>query len=134
MILIWFLSSCCARVAQNPPGNAVIGVNALVIRRYFWSDLGRASVGSWHNCDWSSRNAWWAAFGKGPSVYPESCRVSLNKGAAVIAKFWIWFQKKLHQPTKDRISLTFVGALAILIAFSFSCPGLIPCGVKVNPR
>ncbi len=121
-------------MAQNPPGSAVVGVKVFVMRRNSWSDLGKANVGSWHNCDWSSRNAWLAALGKGPEVYPESCRVSLNKGAAMIAKFWIWFRKKLHKPMKDRISLTSVGTIAILIALSFAWPGLIPCGVNVNHR
>jgi hypothetical protein len=45
----------------------------LVIRRYFWSDLGKASVGSWHNCDWSFMNAWWAAFGNGPHIEVIKC-------------------------------------------------------------
>jgi hypothetical protein len=50
----------------------------------------------------------------------------------VIAKFWIWFWKKLHNPTKEQIDLTSAGALASLIAFSLASPGLMPCGVRVT--
>jgi hypothetical protein len=46
----------------------------------------------------------------------------------MIAKFGIWFRKKLHNPTNERIDLTSVGALASLIALSFALPGLMPCG------
>jgi len=38
----------------------------------------------------------------------------------------------MHNPTKDRIDLTSVGALANLIALSFALPGLMPCGVNVD--
>ncbi len=105
-----------------------------MIRRYSWSDLGNANVGSWHNLVWSSWKACCAVMGKGPDRYPESCHVSLNSGAAVIAKFWIWFRKKLHNPTNDRIDLTSVGAMASLIALSLASQGLMPCGVSVNPK
>ncbi len=67
-------------------------------------------------------------------MYPESCHVSLNSGAAMIAKLQIWFGKKLQSPTNDLIDLTSVGGLALLIALSWAFPGLIPSGAKVNPR
>jgi len=60
--------------------------------------------------------------------------MSLNKGAAMIAKSWIWCRKKLQSPMKDRIPLMSLGGAAFLIAFSLASPGLIPSGVRVNPR
>ena len=78
--------------------------------------------------------AFMAASGKGPPLYPESFRVSLNRGAAVIAKFFMWVRKKLQRPTNDLIVLASAGALAVSIAFNLFLPGLMPSGVRVNPR
>ncbi len=75
-----------------------------------------------------------AASGKGPPLYPESFRVSLNSGAEITAKSLMCVWKKLHNPTKDLIVLTSAGALAVWIALSLLLPGLIPSGVSVNPR
>ncbi len=75
-----------------------------------------------------------AASGNGPPLYPESFWVSLNSGAAITAKSLMCVRKKLHNPTKDLIVLTSAGALAVWIALSLFLPGLMPSGVRVNPR
>jgi hypothetical protein len=67
-------------------------------------------------------------------MYPNSCHVSLNSGAAMIAKLWIWFGKKLRSLMNDLIDLMSLGGLASLIALGLAFPGLIPSGAKVNPR
>ncbi len=58
----------------------------------------------------------------------------LKSGAATIAKFLMWVLKKLQRPTNDRIVLTSAGILAVSMAFSLFLPGLMPSGVRVNPR
>ena len=60
--------------------------------------------------------------------------MSLKRGAAMMAKFLMCVQKKLHRLTKDLIVLTSVGGLASLIAFNLFLPGLMPSGVSVKPR
>jgi hypothetical protein len=64
-----------------------------------------------------------AVFGKGPEVYR---RVSLNNRAVVMAKFWIWMQKKLHKPMNEQMDFTLEGAVEFLMARSFASLGLIP--------
>ncbi len=54
-----------------------------------------------------------ASSGKGPPLYPESFLVSLNRGAAMIAKFLMWVWKKLQRPMNDLMVLTSAGALAV---------------------
>jgi len=71
--------------------------------------------------------------GSGLEEYPDSWQVSLNKGAANIAKSLMWLQKKLQRLTNELIDLMSMGALASLIAFSLAWPGLIPSGVRVKP-
>jgi hypothetical protein len=63
-----------------------------------------------------------ASFGRGPPFYPESFIVSLNRWAAMIVKFFMCVQKKLHRPTKDLIVLTSVGGFASLMALSLFFP------------
>ena len=75
-----------------------------------------------------------ASSGSGPPLYPESFLVSLNRGAATMAKFLMWVRKKLQRPTNDRIVLTSAGILAVSMDFSLFLPGLMPSGVRVNPR
>ncbi len=67
-------------------------------------------------------------------MYLESFLVSLNRGAATMAKFLMWVWKKLQRPTNDLIVLTSARILAVSMAFSLFLPGLIPSGVRVNPR
>ncbi len=69
-----------------------------------------------------------------PPLYPESFRVSLNRGAAITAKSLMCVQKKLHSPTKEQIIYTSLGAMALWIALSLFFLGLIPSGVRVKPR
>jgi hypothetical protein len=52
----------------------------------------------------------------------------------MIAKLFMWVQKKLYNVTKDLIVLTPVGGFASLIAFNLFFPGLMPSGVSLNPR
>ena len=42
--------------------------------------------------------------------------------------------KKLQRPTNDQTILTDVGDVARLMQASLSLPGVMPCGVNVNPR
>ncbi len=122
------------RVALKPLGNSVVGLVALVIKVYFWPARGNANTGlalSWH-C--SCVNDWHAASGSSPERYLESYCVSLNSGAAIIAKSQIWFWKMLQSLMNDLIDLISVGGLALLIALSLAFPSLIPSGAKVNPR
>ncbi len=58
-----------------------------MINRYSQSFLGKARAGYLESWVRSFVNAAKAESGRGPDRYPESCLVSLNKGAAMIAKF-----------------------------------------------
>jgi len=55
-------------------------------------------------------------------------------GALTVAKFLMCVQKKLQSPMKDLTAFMSVGGCAALIALSLSLHGLIPSGVKTNPR
>ncbi len=121
-------------MAPRPPGVSAVPVAASVIRAYWRSSCGKAMTGSEMSCFRRVMKAALASSGNGPPLYPESFRVSLNKGAAMIAKFLMWVRKKLQRPTKDLIVLTSAGILAVSMAFSLFLPGLIPSGVRVNPR
>ena len=121
-------------MAPRPPGVSAVPVAAYVIKAYCLSALGNAMIGSEVSAFWSAEKAAIASFGSGPPLYPESLRVSLNRGAAMMAKFLMCVRKKLHRPMKDQIVLTSVGGLASLIAFNLFFPGLILAGVKVKPR
>jgi hypothetical protein len=62
----------------------------------------------------SCRNAFDASGGMSPPFHSESCRVSLNKGAALIANWTIYDRK--------------------LFASALSCPGLTPSPDSVCPK
>ena len=118
----------------RPPGVSAVPVAASVIRAYWRSSHGKAMTGSDMSCFLRFMKAAMAASGNGPPLYPESFLVSLNNGAAIIAKSLMWVRKKLQRPTNDLMVLTSVGALAVSMAFSLFLPGLIPSGIRVNPR
>jgi hypothetical protein len=67
-------------------------------------------------------------------LYPESFLVTLNRGAAIIAKSLMWVRKKLQRPTKDLTIFMLVGGCASLIACNLFLPGLMPSGDSMNPR
>ncbi len=113
---------------------SAVPVAASVIRAYWQSSRGKAITGSEMSCFRRFMKAAMGASGKGPPLYPESFLVSLNRGAAMIAKSLMWVQKKLQRPTNDLMVLTSAGALAVSMAFSLFLLGLILSGVRVNPR
>ncbi len=118
----------------RPPGVSAVPVAVSVIRAYWRSSHGKAMTDSEKSCFQRVMKAAMASSGKRPPLYPESFRVSLNNGAAMISKFLMRVRKKLQRPTKDLIVLTSAGALAVSMAFSLFLLGLIPSGVRVNPR
>ena len=121
-------------MSPRPPGVSAVPVAASVIKAYCLSALGNAMIGSEVRAFWSAEKAAIASFGSGPPLYPESLRGSLNRGAAMMAKFLMCVRKKLHRPTNEWIVLTSVGGLASFMAFNLFFPGLIPSGVSVKPR
>jgi hypothetical protein len=83
----------CTNVTQNPPGRVKVGVNALVTRLGQLLEMPKLAH---HPADFK-------VFGKlhmpilvTVLAAPESWRVSLNGGAAVMAKFCMCFRKKLQ--------------------------------------
>ncbi len=70
-------------------------VAASVIRAYWQSSLGKAITGSEMSYFLRLLKASIAASGKGPPLYPESFRVSLNNGATMTAKSFMCVLKKL---------------------------------------
>ena len=85
-------------MAQRPPGVSAVPVAASVIRAYWRSNQGKAITGSEMSCFLRVINTSMAASGRGPPLYPESFRVSLNRGAAMTAKSFMWVRKKLQSP------------------------------------
>jgi hypothetical protein len=122
------------RIAPSPLGVSAVPVAASVMSAYWRSVLRKAITGSEISCFLKLIKASMAEFGNVPPLYPESFRVSLNRGAAITVKYLMCVRKKLHRPMKDRIVLTSLGALAVWIALSLFFSGLIPSGVKVKPR
>ncbi len=93
-------------MAPRPPGVSAVPVAASVIRVYWQSSHGKAMTGSEMSCFLRLMKAAMAASGKGPPLYLESFMVSLNNGAAMIAKSLMWVWKKLQRPTNDLMVLT----------------------------
>ncbi len=73
-------------MAPSPPGVSTVPMAASVIRAYWRSNRGKAMTGSEISCFRRFMKAAMAASDKGPPLYPESFLVSLNRGAAMIAK------------------------------------------------
>ncbi len=133
--MIWILpwSFLYAKFAQRPPGESWSGRWASVIKRYFQSVLGKASAGKQQlglECLECLQSGVWKRSRLVAWILPRE----FKQRGAMIAKSWIWCRKKLQSLMKDRIPLMSLGGAMFLIAFSLASPGLIPSGVRVNPR
>ena len=102
---------------------SAVPVAASVIRAYWRSSHGKAMTGSDMSCFLRFMKAAMAASGNGPPLYPESFLVSLNNGAAMIAKSLMWVWKKLQRPTNDLMVLTLAKGSGSLDGLQFILSG-----------